>query len=53
VQAAGGTLENDAQLAALLDAVDFPEPEQSDNRRGNDRKRGGSDQSGLLARAFI
>ena len=31
MQAAGGALEHDAKRTALLDAVDFPEPEKADN----------------------
>ena len=37
------TSPHDAQRALLLDAVNFPVSEQADKRRGNHRKRGGSD----------
>src|SRR5450755_1899888 len=42
-QAAGGTFENDAKRTALRDAMDFLEPEKADKRRGDGRKRRGSD----------
>jgi len=42
-QAAGGTFENDAKRTALRDAMDFLEPEKTDERRGDGHKRRGSD----------
>src|SRR5450631_1214308 len=42
VQAAGGTFENDAKRTALRDTMDFLEPEKTDKRRGDGRKRRGS-----------
>ena len=36
-------LEWQSKLILLLDAVDFPVPEQADKRRGDHRKRRGSD----------
>src|SRR4030088_912793 len=42
-QNTGGTFENDAKRASLLDALNFLEPKMPNERRRDDRKRRGSD----------
>jgi hypothetical protein len=49
-QTAGGTLENDPKRTLLPDTVDFPETQHPDKRRGDDRKRRGSDHQVARAR---